>query len=62
MLKIVGTDKGSLVDEKVLVTDDGKITKYGIILIVLDVLADIGIVYVISRIIKCARKCKNQKM
>lgn len=56
MLKIVGTDKDKVVDEKVIITDEGKITKFGAALVALDILEDIGIVYLISKIVKAAKK------
>ncbi|RKI42604.1 hypothetical protein D7V86_12745 [bacterium D16-51] len=52
MLKVVGTDHGKVVDEKVLIDDSNKITKYGIILIGLDLLADIGILFLLSKAVK----------
>ena len=58
MLKIVGTENGKVQDEKVIFTDEGKITKFGVALVVLDVLADIGIFFVISRIVK---RCRGNK-
>lgn len=55
MLKIVGTENGKVQDEKVIFTDEGKITRFGVMLIFLDILVDIGIFFLISRIIK---KCR----
>lgn len=60
MLKIVGTENGKIQDEKVILTDEGKITGFGVFLIILDVLADIGIVFLFSRMIKkCRAKSKQ---
>lgn len=56
MLKIVGTENGKTVDEKVIISDEGKITKFGAFLICLDILADIGIFFLISKIVKIIRK------
>lgn len=56
MLKIVGTEKGKVVDEKVIITDEGKLTKFGAFLIVLDILADVGIYFLISKLIKLAKR------
>ncbi len=57
MLKIVGTENGEVRDEKVIFTDEGKITGFGLMLVLLDILADIGILFLISRmIIKCRKK------
>lgn len=52
MLKIVGTSHGKVVDEKILIDDSNKITKYGLLLLGLDLLADVGVVFLISKIIK----------
>ncbi len=52
MLKIVGTSHGKVVDEKILIDDSSKITKYGLLLLGLDLLADVGVVFLISKIIK----------
>lgn len=60
MLKIVGTENGKIQDEKVILTDEGKITGFGVFLIVLDVLADIGIVFLFSRMIK-KRRAKSKQ-
>lgn len=59
MLKIVGTENGKTVDEKVIISDEGKITKFGAFLICLDILADIGIFFLISKIVKIIRKWKH---
>lgn len=56
MLKIVGTENGKTIDEKVIISDEGKITKFGVFLICLDILADIGIFFLISKIVKKVRK------
>lgn len=42
MLKIVGTNGKHVTNEKILIDDKNKLTKYGVIIILLDVLADIG--------------------
>lgn len=60
MLKIVGTENGKIQDEKVILTDEGKITGFGVFLIILDVLADIGIIFLFSRIIK-KRRAKSKQ-
>ncbi len=60
MLKIVGTENGKIQDEKVILTDEGKITGFGVFLIILDVLADIGIVFLFSRMIK-KRRAKSKQ-
>lgn len=52
MLKIVGTENGKVQDEKVIFTDEGKITRFGLMLVILDILADIGILFLVSRIVK----------
>lgn len=56
MIKIVGLEKGKVMDEKVIITDDGKITKFGAALIALDILADIGIYFLIHKIVKLCRE------
>ena len=60
MLKIVGRENGKIQDEKVILTDEGKITGFGVFLIILDVLADIGIVFLFSRMIK-KRRAKSKQ-
>lgn len=55
MLKIVGTSRGKVADEKILIDDSNKITKYGWILIGLDLLADVGVIFLVSRMIKIYR-------
>lgn len=60
MLKIVGTENGKIQDEKVILTDEGKITGFGVFLIILDVLADIGIIFLFSRMIK-KRRAKSKQ-
>lgn len=52
MLKIVGTEHGEVVDEKVIITDDGKLTKFGIAIVCMELIADVGIFFLISKIIK----------
>ena len=52
MLKIVGTSHGKVVDEKILIDDSNKITKYGLLLLGVDRRADVSVVYLISEIIK----------
>ncbi len=58
MLKIVGTDGRHIKDEKILIDDKNKLTKYGII-IILDILADIGFLFIMSRIIKALKRGKR---
>ena len=48
----MGTSHGKVVDEKILIDDSNKITKYGLLLLGLDLLADVGVVFLISKIIK----------
>ena len=55
-IKIVGTEKGLVKDEKVLITDDNKLTIYGCMFILLDILADIGLVFLIHNIVKKLKK------
>lgn len=43
MLKLVGTENDEVVDEKVLVTDEGKLTGFSIFLIALELLVDVCI-------------------
>lgn len=59
MLKIVGTDGRHVKDEKILIDDKNKLTKYGIIIIILDILADIGFFFIMSRIIKALKRGKR---
>ena len=59
MLKIVGTDGRHIKDEKILIDDKNKLTKYGIIIIIFDILADIGFLFIMSRIIKALKRGKR---
>lgn len=59
MLKIVGTDGRHIKDEKILIDDKNKLTKYGIIIIIWDILADIGFFFIMSRIIKALKRGKR---
>lgn len=59
MLKIVGTNGKHVTDEKILIDDKNKLTKYGVIIILLDVLADIGFFFVMSRVVKTLKKRKE---
>ena len=61
MLKIVGTEDGIVKDEKILITDEGKLTKFGIALIVIELLADIGVFLIIRSIMKLGKKLKKLK-
>lgn len=40
MLKIIGTEAGEVLDEKVILDDDNKLTKFGWKLVVLDLAID----------------------
>jgi hypothetical protein len=59
MLKIVGTNGKHVTNEKILIDDKNKLTKYGVIIILLDVLADIGFFFVMSRVVKTLKKRKE---
>lgn len=50
MLKIVGTDGNQVLDEKVIITDEGKLTKFGWKIIVIDIMLDLLIFTVFRRI------------
>lgn len=56
MLKLVGTGLCKVLDEKVIITDDGKLTKFAIKLICAELLADIAIFIIISKIAKLIKK------
>ena len=52
MLKIVGTEDYEIIDEKVIIDDDNRITPFGIKLILLDVVLDMCLFYCLSRLAK----------
>lgn len=56
MLKIVGTNGRRVEDEKILIDDKNKLTKYGAAILLLDILADIGLFFLLSRIIKLIKR------
>ena len=61
MLKIVGTENGKVMDEKVILTEEGKLTGFGVVLVACVILADIGVFFLIGKIVKCCRRKKNKK-
>ena len=59
MLKLVGTNKdGSVADEKVLITDEGKPTKFLVGIALLELACDVTIAIGLARIIARSRKRK----
>ena len=59
MLKLVGTNKdGSVADEKVLITDEGKPTKFLVGIVLLELACDVTIAIGLARIIARSRKHK----
>lgn len=48
MLKIVGTNGRRVEDEKILIDDKNKLTKYGAAILLLDILADIGLFFCLA--------------
>lgn len=50
MLKIVGTDGNQVLDEKVIITDEGKLTKFVWKIIVIDIMLDLLIFTVLRKI------------
>ena len=50
MLKLVGTEKGKVMDEKVLITEEGKPSKWLIRFICIDVIVDAIVFCLINRI------------
>lgn len=56
MLKLVGTEDHDIIDEKVIIDDNNKITPFGIKLIVIDILLDMSLFYLLSKFVKKVRK------
>lgn len=56
MLKIVGTEDHKVVDEKVILDDDNKITPFGLKLVLIDVVLDMCLFALISKFIKAIKK------
>ncbi len=56
MLKLVGTEGHDIVDEKVILDDDNRITPFGKKLIVIDILLDLSLFYLFNKIAKKFRK------
>lgn len=52
MLKLVGTENGEILDEKVIIDDDCKLTKFGWKLVILDIILDMCIFTLIHKLIK----------
>lgn len=56
MLKIVGTQNGEVLDEKVILDDDNKITPFGIFLIGAELIVDVAVICLVVKIVKMFRK------
>lgn len=52
MLKIVGTEAGEILDEKVILDDDNRLTKFGWMLVVLDLLIDFCLFSLFKKLFK----------
>lgn len=52
MLKIVGTEDHDIIDEKVILDDNNKLTLFGVKFILVDLVLDMCMFYLISRIVK----------
>lgn len=52
MLKIVGTEDHDIIDEKVIIDDNNKLTLFGVKFILVDLVLDMCMFYLISRIVK----------
>lgn len=52
MLKIVGTEGQRIVDEKILIDDHNKITKFGAALCIFDLMTDIAFFILLSKLCK----------
>lgn len=52
MLKIVGTEEHDIIDEKVIIDDKNKLTLFGVKFILVDLVLDMCMFYLISRIVK----------
>ena len=56
MLKLVGTKDHDIIDEKVIIDDNNQITPFGKKLIVIDILLDMSLFYLFSKIVRRIRK------
>lgn len=56
MLKLVGTENGEVVDEKVIIDDDNKPTNFALKLVVIDILLDICLFTLFHSIAKLFKK------
>ncbi|MGN0436726.1 MAG: hypothetical protein ACI4D8_08870 [Wujia sp.] len=52
MLKIVGTEDHEIIDEKVIIDDNNRITPFGIKLMLIDIVLDMCLFYCLSRLVK----------
>lgn len=56
MFKLVGTEDHDIIDEKIIIDDNNKITKFGWKLMAIDIVADMCLFYLISKIVKMIRR------
>lgn len=56
MLKLVGTEHGKIVDEKVILDDNDKPTQFALKLVVLDVILDVCLFTIFYSIVKSIKK------
>lgn len=56
MLKLVGTEGHDIVDEKVIIDDNNRITPFGFKLILIDLVLDLSLLYLIGRLAKRIKK------
>lgn len=56
MLKIVGTEDHDIIDEKVIIDDNNRLTSFGVKFILVDLALDMCLFYLISKIVKSVVK------
>lgn len=61
MLKIVGTENGRIMDEKIILTEEGKLTGFGAALVACIVLTGVVVFTLIGKTVKWCRGKKNKE-
>lgn len=56
MLKIVGTGDHQIVDERIIIDDNNKITPFGFKLMLTELVLDLSLLYLIGKIVKKVKK------
>ena len=59
MLKLVGSEDGIIKDEKVLIDEEGKATKEGIVVCVIVALAALSVLRILGKLFRSDKKCKK---